>query len=449
MDNQQSIIKSLSDFISIQSISTNPSKQSEIKEAVNFLKEKLQKLGAQVKLIENNCFPPLIIGYLKAQNFNKNTKTIGIYGHYDVQPEDPIDQWRSPPFQLTFKNGKIYGRGVADNKGHIIQNLTSINRLIEKKQLSNNIVFIFEGEEEIGSLHFEDYIKKILDLLKKIDLFFLTDMGMHQKNSPQIFYGLRGIIFFELTIRIGKKDLHSGVYGNVVYNPIQILTHLIAKIKDLATGQILIPHFYEEVKKFTSKEINQLKKTLKPINQEKKQAQVNLFFPYHNLPPPLAAKIMPSFDVNGIFSGYTGPGTKTIIPASATAKFSFRLVENQRPQKIKELVKQFIQKNIPKGVDYQLNFLGGSLPFYCQIDHPTIQKVSRILSQIFGQPCLFNRSGGSIPAAEILSRLFKKTMILTGFTLPDDNIHSPNENFDAEMFFKGIEALEQIYSSEF
>lgn len=445
----QKILSLLDNFLMIQSVSTDPNRFKEIEKAVIFLKDQLINLGADIKIVGDHQKPPLIIGYLKALKVSKKTKTIGIYGHYDVQPEDPMEKWHSPPFKLTLKNGKIFGRGVADNKGHIIQNLISINRLIEKKQLNHNIVFIFEGEEETGSVHFEEYIKRVRDLLKKIDLFFLTDMGMHQKNSPQIFYGLRGIAFFELIIRIGERDLHSGVYGNAVYNPIQILANLIAKIKDLTTGQILIHHFYDDVRKFSSKEINELKKTLKPVNQEKKEAQVDLFFPSKKLPPSLAAKILPSFDVNGIFSGYTGPGSKTIIPASALAKFSFRLVENQNPQRIKELVERFIEKNIPKGINYQLNFLGGSSPFYCQINDPVIQKVSQILTQVFGQPCLFNRSGGSIPAAEILSRLFKKPVILTGFTLPDDNIHAPNENFDAEMFFKGIEALEKIYSTEF
>ncbi|HEX7542733.1 MAG TPA: M20/M25/M40 family metallo-hydrolase, partial [Patescibacteria group bacterium] len=367
--------------------------------------------------------PPLIIA---KKIISQNTKTIGVYAHYDVQPEDPVAQWESPPFKLTLRNKKFFGRGVADDKGHIIQTLVAINQLINTKKLTNNIVLVFEGEEEVGSDNFEYLInqaKKELPSFAKasegkenIDVFYVLDFGMETKNQPEIFYGLRGLIGFEIEIRIGEKDLHSGVYGNQVYNPIQILSELFSKIKDSRTRKILIPHFYDKAK-FKSKN--------------------NLW---------LSTKIYPSFDINGITGGYTGQGVKTIIPALAQAKFSFRLIENQTPSEIEKLVNDFIRKNLPEGIKYSLKTLGKLDPFYTDIDNKYVKTTDKIFTNIFGKKSFFTRSGGSIGAATTLAKLFNKPLILTGFTLADCNIHSPNENFDENMFWKGIVSLEKIFA---
>jgi len=202
MTDRQNILNQLKEFVAIQSISTDPSRSSEIEKAVFFLKKQLENLGFKVLILTKEKFPPLIIAVRQSMT-KKAGKTIGIYGHYDVQPADPLDEWQSPPFKLTLKDGKIFGRGVADNKGHIIQNLAAISSLINQKKLTNDIVIILEGEEEVGSFHFEDYLKKVKDILAKVDVFYLTDVGMHKKNVPQIFYGLRGIVYFELKIKIG------------------------------------------------------------------------------------------------------------------------------------------------------------------------------------------------------------------------------------------------------
>jgi len=436
------IIMFFSNFISIQSVSTDRNRFSEIKRVVSFLKDFLLKFGLSVDILEKESSPPLILATLIV---NENSKTIGIYGHYDIQPEDPVSEWHTQPFLLTQKKGKFYGRGVADNKGHIVQNLFAIKSLIEEKKLKNNIVFILEGEEETGSINFEDYVKDAEDVLSKIDVFYLIDTGMHQKNVPQIFYGLRGIIYFELKIKIGERDLHSGIYGNRVYNPINILSDLIAKIKDVKAGKILIPNFYEKVRKIKKSEIFLLKKTLKSDEKEKKEASVFGLTEVDGF-GSLSSKIFPSFDCHGVISGFTQEGQKTVIPKEAKVKFSFRLVEHQNPNEIEKLVFDFVKKNLPKDVYWELKCLSKSAPFYTDINNLWVKKTASILKEVFGNEVIFNRSGGSIPAAEILQRLFKKPIILTGFTLPDDNIHAPNENFDEEMFFLGIEALKRIYS---
>lgn len=441
LKNKTQILDLFFNFIKIQSVSTDKKRFLEIKKAVTFLSHFLSKLGFSVKILEKEKAPPLILAALIK---DKNAKTIGIYGHYDVQPEDPVSEWKTPPFSLTLKNGKFFGRGVADNKGHIIQNFVAIQRLIETKKLKNNIVFILEGEEETGSVNFEDYVKKVKNILSKVDVFYFTDTGMHKKNMPQIFYGLRGIIYFELTVKIGERDLHSGVYGNRVYNPINVLADLIAKIKNIKTGKILIPRFYDQVRKIPKDELLLLKKTVKSDKEEKNEAGVFGLTEIDSL-GSLSSKILPSFDCHGIISGFVGEGQKTVIPKEAKVKFSFRLVEHQNPKEIESLVFDFIKKNLPKEVKWELKCLSKSAPFYTDFNNQWVKQTASILKEIFGNEVIFNRSGGSIPAAEILQRLYKKQIILTGFTLPDDNIHAPNENFDEKMFFLGIEALEKIY----
>jgi acetylornithine deacetylase/succinyl-diaminopimelate desuccinylase-like protein len=444
--NKQQILQDLETFIAIQSVSPDSSRFDEMLKAVYFLKKHLEDLDFDIETIQEGNAPPLVVA---SRIISSTAKTIGIYGHYDVQPEDPINEWKSTPFQLTQKKGKLYGRGVADNKGHIVQNLYALKELVLSQSLKNNIVLIFEGEEESGSAHLEPYLEKIRDTLSNVDVFFVTDVGMHSKHVPQIFYGLRGLVYFELTVHIGERDLHSGIYGNCVYNPVQVITDLFSKIKDITTGEILIPGFYDDIRAIDKDELDLLIKVTVTDEQLKKEANVHHVTSFRGQPAYLVSKIYPSCDINGIVSGYTGEGAKTIIPKSATVKFSFRLVEHQDPKKVQDLVIKFIEKNLPNGLQYKLNMLSSDGPFYTSLDNEYVKKTASILKGHFNHEVLFNRSGGSIPVAEMLQRLFHKPIILTGFTLPDDNIHSPNENFDEEMFWSGIEALKKIYGSLF
>lgn len=418
-------LKLFSDFISIESVSTDSNRHKEILKAVEFLKKEIELLGFKVNIYQKDSCPPLII----ANNYPSNgrridKKTIGIYAHYDVQPEDPVEKWESPPFELTKKNGKLYGRGVADDKGHIIQILASINRLIKAGNLKNNLVLIFEGEEETGSNHFEELINQAKKELEKVDVFYLLDMGMKEKNIPQIFYGLRGTIAFELKIRTSETDLHSGVYGNRALNPAQLAVELMSKLKNSQTRKIKIPKFYDQVKKITQEE----KSLLLKVNDS------------------LLSKIYPSLDINGMVSGYTGEGSKTIIPAEALVKFSIRLVPNQSHKEIEKIVEKFIKDNLPKDLNYRLKVFAGADPFYTDYKNSYIKKTADILKNIFKEEAVYNRSGASVGAAEILQRLFAKPIILTGFTLSDCAIHSPNENYDEKLFFKGIVSLEKIFA---
>ena len=428
-------------FISFQSVSTDPKRKKEIEKTARFLKEKLESLGFSVRVLKRKNAHPFVFAFYKTPNAQQ---TVAFYGHYDVQPEDPVEEWKTPPFELVVKNGKFWGRGVADNKGHITINLFALEELIKKGLSHSNVIFLLEGEEELGSPNFEGYVKSLEKELRSVDAFFLTDVGMHKKGVPQIFYGLRGLVYFELEVEIGKRDLHSGVYGNRVINPANLLCDIFAKMKDAKTNKILIPGFYKDVRRLTKQEKDLLLKIKKSDKEEMAEAGVYSLVSFDKQNPSLTSKIYPSLDINGIISGFTGEGTKTIIPRKALAKFSCRLVEYQNPEKITKLIENFIKKNMPKGVKWKLKKYDSAAPFYTSIENPWVKKTSKALKEVFGKEPVYNRSGGTIPAAEILQRLFKKPIILTGFTLPDDNIHAPNENFDEESFWKGMEAVKKL-----
>ncbi|MFZ6035485.1 MAG: M20/M25/M40 family metallo-hydrolase [Patescibacteria group bacterium] len=426
----------LARLVAIQSVSTDPERKKHILEAADLIKKELVSIGFEVELHSVPDSHPLIVA---KKIVSSSAPTLGIYAHYDVQPEDPIDKWSSPPFSVTKRGDKLYGRGVADDKMHVVQSITAARGLMKSQSLKNNLIFIFEGEEECESDHFEQIIRSAGDEINT-DAFYVLDAGMKAKNVPQIFYGLRGILTYELEIKIGETDLHSGVYGNRVANPAQIASQLFAKIKD-EKGKVQIPGFYDSVRDIPDSEIELLSRYKTSPDQEKKNAKViSLVGDF------LQSKIKPSMDINGISSGFTGTGFKTIIPSSAKVKFSFRLVENQDHDNVNRMVEKFIKDNLPDSVSYTLKSHGGAGPFYTDFNNPYAMKTAKILEEVFGHECYFNRSGGSIPAAEVLQRLFGKPIIITGFTLPDENIHAPDENVDADMFEKGIVALQKIFS---
>ncbi len=440
----QSILELLQKLIAIESVSADPHRSIKIIETANFLHDVLRSMGFKVQQFQVNSSPPLIIA---SRIISSQNKTIGIYGHYDVQPDDPVSEWKTKPFVLTLNQGKLYGRGVADNKGHVVQNIAAIKTLIDENKLNNNIIFILEGEEEVGSVHLETLLSQVdQKLMNSVDAFYVTDTGMKSKSQPQIFYALRGLIYFEISIKTGKRDLHSGVYGNRVLNPLQILADIIASLKNVHTNKVLIPNFYQDVRQIPEGEMKLLESSIRSEDEELQEAAVYTLTSMESLAPSLVTKIMPSCDVHGIWGGYIGAGAKTVIPKEAHAKFSFRLVENQDADDIEKKVVQFILSVIPEGVKYSLKTQSKNAPFYTDLNNLYISQTASILKDVFHQEVVFNRSGGSIPAAEVFQRVFKKPVILTGFTLPDDCIHSPNENFDEEMFWKGIEVLKRIYS---
>lgn len=446
MVNEKRVKKDLTDFIKLESVSSDSRRRTDLDATVMFLRNHLEAIGFFVRIIKKGMAPPLIVATLATPNAET---TIGVYGHYDVQAEDPVEEWHSPPFELVERDGKLFGRGVADNKGHIVQNLEALRRIQEQGKMKHSFVIVLEGEEETGSSELEPMMEEASAELKQADVYFITDTGMHAKNQPQIFYALRGLDYFELTIRLGKRDLHSGIYGNAVVNPANVAVELLGAMKDSETGEVLIPGFYDQVRSLDAEERKVLEQACTTDAELREEAGVKAVRAVRGFPPYLAAKVLPSLDINGMVAGHTGEGAKTIIPRSATIKFSTRLVEHQDPQAIRRLIESFVNQRVPADLETEIVMHSSNAPFYSDYRNSYTKTVAKILEDVFGNPVLYNRSGGSIPAAEVLQRLFDVPIILTGFTLPDDNIHAPDENYDCEMFLKGIDALEQIYSAEF
>lgn len=446
MKHKQNVKNKLAELIAIESVSADPKRRPDVINAAAYLKTWLTEIGCNVDVIEKGAAPPLIIA---SYIVPKASATIGIYGHYDVQSEDPVKEWHTAPFTLIEKNGKMWARGIADDKGHVVQSIAAVEELVQSNKLQNNIVFILEGEEEMGSEHLLEFLQRAEKTLKECDFFIVLDSGMQSSTVPQIYYALRGLLYFELTVTIAKRDLHSGVYGNVVPNPANIAAIILGSMKDPVTNEVLIPHFYDDVRDLDSKEMNLMKQAQTSDEELKEEIQGDFVRSVKGLPPYLTSKILPSLDINGMVSGYTGEGAKTIIPRSATIKFSTRLVENQKPEIIERLVRDYIAEKMPQDVVYEIKLLSSDFPFYSDFNNPATQQVAAILKEYFGNDVVYNRSGGSIPAAEMLQRLFSKPIVLTGFTLPDENLHAPNENIDSKLFEEGIEVLKKIFKNKF
>lgn len=440
----------LSKLVAYQSVSADPSRMSDLCQAAEYIKSELSNIGFSVELVSTASPRPLICAYLKNPSAHV---TIGIYTHYDVQPEDPISEWDTEPFELTEKNGKYYGRGVADDKGHIAQALAAIKDLHTVGKLGYPIVFVVEGEEEAGIAKFERLLKdvKITDLTK-VDVWYVLDMGMRAKGIPQIFTGLRGIVSGEIEIETASADSHSGIFGNRVPSAAQMLTHYLSGIKDPVSGEVNIPGFYEDIVPVSQKEYESLVEHADSREEIMTRSKAystldNQYVPEiypADMPVSLYSRLLPSFEINGIWSGYTGIGAKTIIPGRGRAKFSVRIVQGQKGEKMKNIISAYFAGIIPKWVKYKL-LLDSSEAVGVGADNFWVDRTKQILESQFGENVVFNRSGGSIPAAEILYRLFGKPIVMTGFTLPDENIHAPNENIDKDMFFAGIEALKNIF----
>ncbi len=428
----------LREIVAIESVSTDPKKQPDIRRAVDYLKRNLTPLGFSVNVVGSKL--PLVFAKLD----RNSTETLAFYSHYDVQPPDPLQEWHSSPFKLTEKDGRLYGRGVADDKGHIAQVIAALEEAVREKAIGKNVVLLYEGEEEVGSLEFENFIGRLAPELGKVDAFYILDSSVRDKNTPMLLYGLRGLLYYELTVKGPVHDLHSGLYGNLSPNPANIISAYLASLKD-KNQKVTLPDFYQDVVKPDAKEKILLKRASGNSAEVLRGMGVKEFLLPQNMPYEFAAKTYPSFDVHGIRSGFTDEGVKTVIPSQASAKFSFRLVPNQQPAAIDRELKAYTKKFFAKyPVSYELTTQSSSFPYVTGLDNEYIQKTESVFKKHFPKPIVFNRSGGSIPAAEVLSRLFQKPVIITGFVGTGSRIHSPNENTDKELFLKGVKVIKDL-----
>ena len=431
---KESYIDELKEFLRIPSISTLAENKRDMITAAEFVVAKLRTAGMEnVKIIETKGHPLVYADWLNAPG----KPTVLIYGHYDVQPVDPINLWDSPPFEPTIKDGKIYARGATDDKGQMFMHIKSVEAFMKTKgSLPLNVKFIIEGEEEIGSGNLEEFVGKNQELLK-CDSVLISDTSLYGPGIPTLTYGLRGLCYMEVEVTGPNRDLHSGTFGGGVDNPINVLAEMISKLKD-TSGKINIPGFYDSVIKLTKKERENFKAlpfSEKKYAQELGVKQLNGEKGFSTLERVWAR---PTLDCNGIFGGFTGEGAKTVLPSKATAKISMRLVPNQDPKKISKLFKSYITKIAPKTVKINIKDLHGAYPIATSLDDKATLAAANALSKVFGKKTVFMREGGSIPIVVVFAKKLKASPVLMGMGLNTENLHSPNEHFNLNHFHLGI-----------
>jgi acetylornithine deacetylase/succinyl-diaminopimelate desuccinylase-like protein len=434
IDNKENYINELKEFLKIPSISTLSENKGEILKCAQFVSNKLKEAGmSHVEIFKTEGHPIVYGEWLGAPG----RPTVLIYGHYDVQPVDPIELWDSPPFEPVVKNGKIYARGATDDKGQVFMHIKSVEAFFKTTgSLPVNIKYIIEGEEEVGSSHLTLFLKQNKDFLK-CDAILISDTALYGPGIPTLTYGLRGLSYLQVEVTGPDRDLHSGGYGGSVANPINELAEIISKLHD-KNGKISIPGFYDDVLKLSKKERENFKKlnfSEKKYAKSLKLAELKGEKGYSTLE---RLWVRPTLDCNGIIGGFTGKGAKTVIPSKATAKISMRLVPNQSSKKISKLFSKYIKQIAPASVTVEVRDLHGAEPTLTPFDNNANIAASKAMEKTFGKKTVFIREGGSIPIVSDFKKILKAPAVLMGMGLNSENLHSPNEHFDLGHFQKGI-----------
>jgi acetylornithine deacetylase/succinyl-diaminopimelate desuccinylase-like protein len=433
-ENENNYIEELKELLRIPSISTVQDNKEDIKRAANFVADKLKSAGMNRVEVYKTEGHPIVYGeWLGAPG----KPTIVIYGHYDVQPVDPIELWDSPPFDPVIKDGKIYARGATDDKGQMFMHIKTVEAFFKTQgSLPLNVKFVIEGEEEIGSESLETFINNNTELLK-CDAVLISDTALYAPGIPTLTYGLRGLCYMEVEVTGPNRDLHSGTFGGGVANPINVLAGMISKLQN-KDGKITIPHFYDDVLKLSQKERDRfkaLKFSERNFANEVGVAQLQGEKGYTTLERIWAR---PSLDCNGIIGGYTTDGAKTVLPSTVMAKISMRLVPNQNPNKIARYFVKYINTLAPKSVKIKIKNLHGANPILTPLDNPATVAASRAMEKAFGKRIVYMREGGSVPIVSVFTKKLKAPTVLMGLGLNSENLHSPNEHFNLRHFQLGI-----------
>jgi acetylornithine deacetylase/succinyl-diaminopimelate desuccinylase-like protein len=434
-------LNELKEFLRIPSVSTKSEHKLDIERAAQWVADKLRTAGLEKIEIVPTKMHPLVYG----ESMNAPGKpTILFYGHYDVQPAEPLDLWTSPAFEPTLRDGNLFGRGTADDKGQVhihLKALEALNKAAGKLPL--NVKVMIEGEEEVGSANLWDFVQKNRERLKA-DALVVSDTSMLAKGVPSITYGLRGLNYYQVEIAGPAQDLHSGVFGGAVPNPITILAEMIAKLHD-KNFRVTVPGFYNNVAVPSKQE----RKALNSLPWKEKEFRKTVGAPglcgEKGFSIVEQLWVRPTLELNGIWGGYTGEGAKTVISAKAYAKLSTRLVPNQDPAKIAGLVERHVRNLLPKTVDCNFEVLSMGKPWVAPYSHPIFQKAIHALESGFGKKAVFIREGGSIPFVTQMHDTFKVPCVLMGFGLPDENAHAPDEHIALENYFGGIKAVALFY----
>lgn len=432
---RQQSLDDLKTLTRIPSISTLPEHRPDIERAAEWLAAQLQALGFERVAVLPTAGHPVVYGqWLKA---GPDAPTVLFYGHYDVQPVDPLELWQSPPFEPREDGDNLYARGVSDMKGQVVAHLKAVEAMIRTSGLPINLKYLIEGEEEIGSPNLEAFIADHKELLA-CDFCLNGDAGILAPDLPSITYALRGLAYFEIRVQGPAGDLHSGVFGGAVDNPAQVLCQLIAGMRD-DQGRITLPGFYDHVRPLSEEERAELAQLPQTEEWWRKQAGVKALFGEAGYTPLERATARPTLDVNGLLSGFTGKGAKTVLPARAMAKLSMRLVPDQTPEEVYEGLRAYLEANAPPTVTWELDHLVSCRPAIIDRNSPAVQAASQALEAVWGKRPLFARQGGTVPVVAQIKELLGVDSLMLGFILPDDNLHAPNEKFHLPNFFRGIE----------
>ncbi|MBS1593641.1 MAG: dipeptidase [Bacteroidetes bacterium] len=438
--NKQQHLDELLDLLRIPSVSADEKFKADVLRTAEFVKEKLIAAGADNVVLEQTKGYPVVYG---EKILDPKLPTVLVYGHYDVQPADPYELWHSPPFEPVIKDGNIYARGSADDKGQMYMHVKAFEAMMKNNALPCNVKFMIEGEEEIGSENLETYVKANTAKLKS-DVVLISDTSIIANDIPSITTGLRGLAYLEVEVTGPNRDLHSGVYGGAVANPINALCDMISSLHD-ADRKINIPGFYDDVAVVSDAERAEMAKA--PFSQEEynKDLDMALELGEKGYSTPERVSIRPTLDVNGIWGGYIGQGAKTVLPSKAYAKISMRLVPNQSSEKITKLFEEHFKSIAPKYVKVKVTNLHGGEAAVTPTDTVAYRAASKAMEKTFGKTPIPQRTGGSIPIVTMFERVLGTKTVLMGFGLDSDAIHSPNEHYGLFNYYKGIETIPYFF----
>ena len=441
--NQDRFVAELMEALRIPSISANPEHAGDVRRsAEHFVRGALDAGFQRAEVLKTSGLPAVFAERI----VDASLPTALIYGHHDVQPVDPLDEWASPPFEPVVRDGMLYGRGAVDDKGQVWMQLKAVEaHLRVRGELPLNLKLIVEGEEESGSVHFEELIRAHRSRLAA-DVLVVSDTAMPAVDVPSLCVGLRGLCGVEVLVRGPSTDLHSGAFGGAVANPIAALARVLAGLHDPVSGRVTVPGFYDGVREPSAAEREQMQRV--PFSEAAFRAEAG------GIPATVGEAgwtvnerrwARPTLEFNGIWGGYSGPGGKTIIPATAGAKITCRLVPDQVPDEVAALVAAALSAAAPPGVVVEAVPHGGGRPVLTPLDHPAVQAAARAVAAVFGRSPLLLRGGGSIPPVESFARLMGMPAVLVGLGLPDDRIHAPNEKFSLEMYALGVRVLTRLW----
>jgi acetylornithine deacetylase/succinyl-diaminopimelate desuccinylase-like protein len=438
---KEQYLEELKDFIRIPSISTDPAYKGDVLRAGEFLAGKLREAGLTAELIKTPGHPLVYAEWLGAPG----KPTVLFYGHYDVQPPDPVELWRHPPFEPTEEGDKLVARGATDDKGQSYAQVKGVTALLrERGKLPVNVKFLVEGEEESGGESIDRYVREDGGKRLAADVIIVSDTALFAPGQPSLIYGLKGLAYMEIKVNGPNRDLHSGTYGGGVRNPLNALASILAQLRDVKTGKILIPGFYDDVRPLEAWEREEWAKL--PFDEQEYKRDLGIFDVHGEEGYTTRERTWgrPTCDINGIFGGYMGKGAKTVLPSWGGAKVSMRLVADQDPKKLAELFTKYVQSIAPSGVTVEVEYLHGADPVAIDASGPVADSAMEAMAEIWGARPVRIREGGSIPIVSTFNQVIGAPVLLLGFGLNDDALHSPNEKFNISHFYKGIRSIARM-----